>query len=202
MPENVRSGIRAVAIDMWEAYIHSIRRWCPQADIVFDLFHVVKAFNVVIDEIRNEEFRKADQEGSNLLKGSKYLLLRRPENLRRDQRMRVKDILAVNERLNIVYWLKDLLVKIWDYQRTGWAKNALEGWYTVAEEDGHPALIRFANRLRRFEYGILNHCRYPMHTSKLEGVNNKIKVIKRIAYGFHDLEYFALKVKEAFPGRV
>ena len=82
-------------------------------------------------------------------------------------------------------------MKIWDYRRIGWARNALEGWYTVAEEVGHPALIRFANRLRRFKYGILNHGTHPMHSSKLEGVNNKIKVIKRIAYGFHDLEYFA-----------
>ena len=54
--------------------------------------------------------------------------------------------------------------------------------------------------LEKYKYGILNHCKHPMHTSKLEGVNNKIKVIKRIAYGFHDLEYFALKVKQALPG--
>jgi transposase len=202
MPENVRNGIRAVAIDMWEAYINAIRKWCPQADIVFDLFHVVKAFNQVINDIRNEEFRKASQKDREVLRGSKYILLRRGENLRRDQRTWLREILALNERLNIVYWLKDLLVNIWDYQRIGWARSALEGWYTVAEEDGHPALVRFANRLRRFEYGILNHCKHPMHTSKLEGINNKIKVIKRIAYGFHDLEYFALKVKEAFPGRV
>jgi transposase len=202
MPENVRNGIEAVAIDMWEAYINSIGKWCPNADIVFDLFHVVKAFNRVIDDIRNEEFRKARGADRDVLRGSKYILLRRGENLRPGQRVHLKRIRSLNERLNVVYWLKDLLVHIWSYQRVGWARNALEAWYTVAEEDGHPALIRFANRLRRFEYGILNHCKHPMHTSKLEGVNNKIKVIKRIAYGFHDLEYFALKIKEAFPGRV
>jgi transposase len=202
MPESVRNGIQAVAIDMWEAYINAVQRWCPQADIVFDLFHVVKAFNKVIDDIRNEEFRKADQEGRNLLKGSKYLLLRRGENLRRDQQLQLREILAFNERLNIVYWLKDLLPKIWSYQRVGWAESAIEGWRLAAEEDGHPSLKRFARRLQRFKYGILNHCRHPIHTSKIEGVNNKIKVIKRIAYGFHDLEYFALKVKEALPGRI
>lgn len=201
MPETVRNGIRAVAIDMWEPYINSIRKWCLGADIVFDLFHVVKAFNKVIDDIRNEEFRKADQEGRQLLKGSKYLLLRRPENLKRKQRVRLKDILAVNERLNIVYWMKDLLRHIWDYQRRGWAESAIEGWCLAAEDDGHPALRRFARRLQTFKYGILNHCDHPIHTSKIEGVNNKIKVIKRIAYGFHDLEYFALKVKQALPGR-
>jgi len=201
MPENVRSGIRAVAIDMWEPYINSIRKWCPGADIVFDLFHVVKAFNKVIDDIRNEEFRKADREGRELLKGSKYLLLRRGENLKPEQRLRLKEILAVNERLNVVYWLKDLLRHIWDYQRRGWAESAIEGWCLAAEEDGHPALLRFARRLQMFQYGILNHCDHPIHTSKIEGVNNKIKVIKRVAYGFHDLEYFTLKVKQALPGR-
>ncbi len=201
MPETARSGIRAVAIDMWEPYINSIRKWCPEADIVFDLFHVVKAFNKVIDDIRNEEFRKADQEGRELLKGSKYLLLRGGSTLKRKQRLRLKGILAANERLNIVYWMKDLLKHIWDYQRRSWAETTLDGWCLAAEEDGHPALLRFARRLQTFRYGILNHCRHPIHTSKIEGVNNKIKVIKRVAYGFHDLEYFALKVKQALPGR-
>lgn len=201
MPENVRNGIKAVALDMWDAYINSVQRWCPNADIVFDLFHVVKAFNKVIDKIRNEEFRKSDQEGRQLLKGSKYLLVRRNENLRRNQRARLKEILAVNEVLNAVYWLKDLLKHIWDYVRPGWAMSALDAWQAVAEAVGHPALLRFSRMLEKYKYGILNHCKHPIHTSKLEGVNNKIKVIKRIAYGFHDLEYFTLKVKQALPGR-
>jgi len=202
MPENVRNSIQAVALDMWDAYINAVKRWCPHADIVFDLFHVVKAFNEVIDKIRNEEFRKSDQQGKELLKGSKYLLLRRGEDLRRDQRATLKEILAANERLNLVYWLKDLLPTIWDYVSTTWAGSAIDAWQTVAECDGHPALLRFARKLVKYRYGILNHCNHPIHTSKLEGVNNKIKVIKRIAYGFHDLEYFALKVKQAFPGRI
>jgi transposase len=200
MPETVRNGIRAVALDMWDPFINAVKRWCPNADIVFDLFHVVKAFNKVIDDIRNEEFRKSDQEGRELLKGSKYLLVRRGENLRRDQRARLKEILATNERLNAVYWLKDLLKHIWDYVRESWAMSAIDAWQAVAEAVDHPALLRFARMLEKYKYGILNHCKHPIHTSKLEGVNNKIKVIKRIAYGFHDLEYFALKVKQALPG--
>ncbi|MGB2986796.1 MAG: transposase [Phycisphaerae bacterium] len=74
-------------------------------------------------------------------------------------------------------------------------------WCEVARQDGHPALVRFAEKLERHQYGIISHCKHQIHTSKLEGVNNKIKVVKRIAYGFHDLEYFALKVKQALPGR-
>ena len=202
MPSTVRNAICAVAIDMWEPYIRCVKRWCKNADIVFDLFHVVKAFNKVIDDIRNEEFRKANSTERKALKGSKYLFLKNWGNLRRDQRVRLEEILALNRRLNTVYWLKDLLAHIWEYCRVGWARATLEQWCAVAREDGHPNLVRFAKTLERYEYGILNHCRHSIHTSRLEGVNNKIKVIKRIAYGFHDLDYFALKVKQAFPGRV
>ena len=201
MPDPVRNGVEAVAIDMWEPYIASVRKWCPQADIVFDLFHVVKAFNKVIDDIRNEEGRKADAAGRATLKGTKYLFLKNWGNLRCDQRIRLNEILSLNQRLNTVYWLKDFLVHIWSYHIPGWAEGALAEWCGVARDDGHPALERFARTLERYHYGIVNHCKHRIHTSKIEGVNNKIKVVKRIAYGFHDLKYFALKVKQALPGR-
>jgi len=202
MPPTVRNCIQAVALDMWEPYIQCVRRWCKNADIVFDLFHVVKAFNEVIDKIRNQEFSKATAAERDILKGSKYLFLKNWGNLNRDQRRWLTEILDLNQRLNIVYWLKDFLAHIWDYQIPGWAEGALAEWCTVAREDGHPSLVRFARKLERYEYGIINHCKHRMHTSMLEGVNNRIKVIKRVAYGFHDLEYFGLKVKQALPGRV
>lgn len=201
MPTEVREGIEAVAIDMWEPYINAVKRWCPQADVVFDLFHVVKAFNKVIDDIRNEEFRKAGGDLRELLKGSKYLFLKNWGNLKRDGRVQLEEILDLNARLNTLYWLKDLLAHIWDYYYPGWAMKMLAEWCEVARQDGHLALVRFAQKLERHQYGIISHCNHQIHTSKLEGVNNKIKVVKRIAYGFHDLEYFALKVKQALPGR-
>lgn len=177
MPRGVREGIQAVAIDMWDPYINAIQYWCPNADIVFDLFHVVKAFNQIIDNIRNEEFRNSDTQGRDTLKGSKYLFLKNWGNLARKEQIRLKEILAINERLNTVYWLKDLLKYIWSYQRMSWAEKTLEQWCMVAREDGHPSLVRFAKRLERYKYGILNHCKHSMHTSRIEGVNNKIKVI-------------------------
>jgi transposase len=202
MPPKVRQAIQAVAVDMWEPYKDCIQRWCPNAEVVYDLFHVLKAFNEVIDDIRNEELRKADAAGRQTLQGSKYLFLKNWGNLRRDQRGRLKEILALNERLNTVYWLKDFLAHIWDYHIPGWAEGALAEWCAVARQDGHPKLVKFAEKLERHRQGIIAHCRHRLHTSKLEGVNNKIKVIKRIAYGFHDLDYFALKVKQALPGRI
>jgi transposase len=202
MPRPTRTRIQAVAIDMWDPYIKAIRDWCPNAEIVFDLFHVVRAFSRVIDDIRNQEFRRADAQGRETLKGSKYLFLKNWGNLEVGQQIRLKEILAMNQRLSTIYWLKDLLKHIWDYQRPAWAEKVLEQWCTVARQDGHRQLATFARRLEHYKYGILNHCRHSMHTSRIEGVNNKIKVIKRNAYGFHDVEYFGLKIKQAFPGRV
>jgi transposase len=201
MSDEQKQAIKAVAMDMWEPYINRVQHHCPQAKIVFDLFHLVKAFGDVIDAVRREEVHKSTtQKEYRYIKGSRYLLLKNHENLRPDQRVRLRELLDANERLNAVYALKDQLKMIYAYRRRGWAKKALDQWCELGEEVDHPAMHRFIKRLRFFEYGILNHCDYAIGTSPLEGVNNKIKVIKRKAYGFHDLEYFAMKVKQALPG--
>lgn len=197
-----KEQIEAVALDMWDAYINRVHHHCPQAKIVFDLFHLVKAFGEVIDEVRRSEVRLATERRDRCsIKGSRYLLLKNRENLRPDERVRLRELLAANERISAVYMLKDQLKMIYHYRRRGWAQRALDQWCALAEEVDHPLMRRFIGRLRRYEDGILNHCEHPIGTSPLEGVNNKIKVIKRKAYGFHDPEYFALKVKQALPGR-
>lgn len=200
LEEEVRAGIEAVAIDMWEPYIGAVKQWCPQADIVFDLFHVVQSFGKVIDKIRNEEYRKASAEGKDVLKGTKYLLLSRGSLLDKEQRVHLEAVLELNARLNTVYYLKDLLPRMWSYRSRGWAKKALKEWCSLAREDGHPLLVKFAEMLERHAYGIMNHCDHPISTARLEGTNNKIKVIKRIAFGFHDVIYFGLKIMQACPG--
>ena len=202
MTDPQKQAIEAVALDMWEPFVNRVRHHCPQAKIVFDLFHLVKAFGEVIDEVRREEVRHAvTQEDRKFLKGSRYLLLRNHSTLTPSQRAHLRELLAINERLSAVYQLKDQLKMIYHYKRRACAKRALQQWCQLAEEVDHPLMRRFIGRLHFFEDGILNHCRYPIGTSRLEGVNNKIKVIKRKAYGFHDPQYFALKVKQALPGK-
>jgi transposase len=202
MSELQKQAIQAVALDMWDPFINRVRHHCPQAQIVFDLFHLVKAFGVVIDEVRREEVRHAaTAQDRQYIKGSRYLLLKNRQNLRPHERVRLRALLAVNQRISAVYALKDQLKMIYHYRQRGRAKQALDQWCEMAAEVDHREMDRFIGRLRCFEYGILNHCDYPVSTSPLEGVNNKIKVIKRKAYGFHDPDYFALKVKQALPGR-
>jgi len=198
LTDSQKQGIEAVAMDMWEPFINRIQHHCPDAQIVFDFFHVVQAFGKVIDEVRKDEYLKATEQEKKVLKGSRYLLLKNEENLTDDQANHLEQVLALNEILSILYVLKDQLKLVFYYSDRRKVKKTLDVWCRMAETIDHPAVRRFIGRLRFFEYGILNHADYPISTSELEGANNKIKVIKRKAYGFHDSEYFALKVKQAF----
>jgi len=160
---------------------------------------VVSAFSRVIDIVRNDEYRKASKADKSIYKGTKYLLLRNRQNLKtREQRKHLKELLALNENINTVMILKEKLKKIWLYRSRAWASKALDGWCSLAQSLNNRSVNAFIRMLERHRYGILNHCDYPIHTGKLEGVNNKIKVIKRKAYGFHDLRYFTLKIYQAF----
>lgn len=198
MTDAQKQAIEAVAMDMWEPYINRIKHHCPNANIVFDFFHVVQAFGKVIDKVRRDEYVNANKDEQKVLKGSRYLLLKNENNLNQDQQDHLKKVLELNFTLNTLYVLKDHLKLIFHYSEREIVKNTLDDWCKMASQVDHPSVNAFVKRLRFFEYGILNHADYPIGTSQLEGANNKIKVIKRKAYGFHDLKYFTLKVKQAF----
>jgi transposase len=200
-PEDL-AGVEAVAIDMWDPYEKAIRKYLPGARIVYDLFHVVAAYHrQVMDPVRSEAYRDvADPEERRFIKGSRFVLYRNPEKLTPAQKPRLAELLRVNRAIATAYVLRDSLKEIWATRSPWQARAALRTWCRLATESRIPALVKFARMLRRRERGIVTHARYPIHTSRLEGVNNKIKVIKRRSYGFHDSEYFALKVKQAFPG--
>ncbi len=196
--------IKAVAMDMNAAYEHEIHRHCPNARIVYDLFHVVAKYGrEVIDRVRVDESNRLrdDKAARKVVKGSRWLLLRNRENIHREQDMiRLDELLEANQALATVYILKDDLKRLWAYRYERWARKFWNQWYARAIESGITPLISFANKLKDYLHGILAHCRWRLHTSVIEGMNNKIKVIKRMAYGFRDDEYFFLKIRAAFPG--
>lgn len=198
LTEEQRASIEAIAADMSPPFRKGIRMWCAHAALVFDFFHVVAKYGrEVIDVVRAQEIRRHSRD-RRFIKGSRWLLLRNAQDLRSEERERLKTLLAVNEPLSIAYMLKDQLKSIFSYRREGWAERALLQWCSLAFDSGMPPLIRFAKGLLRHADGVLNHCRYPIHTGRLEGINNKIKVMKRQAYGYRDQEYFKLKIKAAF----
>lgn len=199
------AAIEAVAMDMWKPYEAATREHCPNAVIVYDPFHLIAAYGrEVIDKVRVEETAKARGRALEVIKGSRYLLLKNRSNLDRehDEPARLADLLSINRRLNKVYVLKDDLKQLWFYKSEAWARKWFEHWYHRAIRSRIEPLKKFAQRLKEHLPGIMAHCRYPIHTSFIEGINNKIKVIKRVAYGFTDLDYFFLKIRGAFRQEV
>lgn len=206
-----RARIEAVAVDMSGSYGDELRAQCPQAVIVYDLFHVVAKYaREVIDRVRVDETNKiARAAGPNqkriraarrVIKGTRWLLLKNREHVAPADRVRLAELLEANRALFIVYVLKDDLKRLWQFRYPKAALRFWKGWSARARASRIPALIRFTELLTPYVPGIISHCRYPLHTGLVEGINNKIKVLKRMAYGYRDDAYFFLKIRAAFPG--
>jgi transposase len=205
LPAGVAERIEAVAIDMTTAYELEIKAQCPNAEIVYDLFHVVAKYGrEVIDRVRvNEANRlRQDKPARRIIKSSRWILLRNREHLNEDQSVRLDEILDANRALLTAYVLRDELKRLWFYRRQYAAERAWAQWLKQAQDSGIPALGHFAEKLKPYLHGIFARCRHRLSTSVVEGINNTIKVIKRRAYGYRDQDYFFLKIRAAFPGNV
>lgn len=202
--EEGRDRLKAVVMDMNAAYEEEVRARCRSAEIVYDLFHVVAKYGRdVIDRVRVDEANRLrhDKPARAVIKSARWLLLRNRSNIpKRADRVRLAELLGANRKLCTTYVLKDDLKHLWDYRYEGAARNFWDGWYGRAIRSRIEPLKKFARNMKSRLQGILAHCRWPLHTSLLEGINNKIKVIKRMAYGFRDDAYFFLKIRAAFPG--
>lgn len=189
--------IQAVAIDMSQAYILAVHEHLPQAVLVFDRFHVVKLFNERLSDFRRELYREAtDRLHKDVLKGTRWLLLKNPENLapERRERERLEEALRLNQPLATAYYMKEDLRQIWEQPNKATATRVLDDWIRRAEQSGIKILHKMAATLGVHRRGILAHYDYPISTGPLEGTNNKIKTMQRLAYGFRDHQFFKLKI--------
>lgn len=204
MGEKACEQIEAVAMDMNTAMDLEVQHHCPNARVVYDLFHVVAKFGrEVIDRVRVDQANQLrnDRPGRRVVKRSRWLLLRNRDNLSGEQAVRLDELLAANSALTTVYLLKTQLKELWYAPSEEEAWRRWDEWYRMAIESGLKPLIAFAKRLRGYLHGIVASALYRLNTSVLEGMNNRIKVIKRVAYGYRDSDYFFLKIKAAFPGK-
>ena len=196
--------IKAVAMDMNAAYANEVRDRCPQAEIVYDLFHVVAKYgHDVIDRVRVDEANRLreDKKARKVVKTARWLLLRNRDNLKRpEDKVRLDELLAANQALMTVYVMKDELKLLWRQPSNDAARAAWQAWWDKASNSGIAPLIRFAKNLAPYLHGIVASASWNLNTSVLEGINNRIKVIKRMAYGYRDDAYFFLRIRAAFPG--
>ena len=186
---------KAIAMDMWPAYIKSVLDNAPEADIIFDRFHIVKMLNKAIDELRRDIYRdETNLNKRTLMKGTRWLILLNPEKLTDKTKSKLNAALAVNRPLAAAYYLKEELRLLWSQKNLLEALSFLEQWVKKAVESGIKKLIAFANTLMAHRTGIISWYKHRISTGPLEGFNNKIKVLKRKAYGYRDFEFFILKI--------
>jgi transposase len=191
------ANIKAVATDLSSAYIRAVRDNLPRAVHVFDHFHVIKLFNDKLSVFRRELHRQASSDAERkILKGTRWLLLKNPENLDgdRNELQRLEEALQLNKPLAVAYYLKEDLRQLWMQPDKRTARRVLRDWLRRARASGIRLLVQFAATLEEHQEGILNYYTYPISTGPLEGTNNKIKTMKRQAYGFRDQAFFKLKI--------
>ena len=189
--------IEAVAIDMWPAYIEAVSSNLPHTLIVFDRFHITRILNDHLSEIRRELYREeSNADKKKLLKGTRWLLLKHNHNLNEkyDEKERLELAIAVNKPLATAYYLKEELGLLWRQETLEQAKIFFGQWVAKAIASGIAKLKKFADTLLSHRDGIFNWYQHQISTGPLEGLNNKIKVLKRKAYGYRDMEYFKLKI--------
>lgn len=191
-----RAQIDAVAMDMSPSYISAVSTNLPEATIVFDHFHIVKMFNDKLSELRRDLQREAEGTGKEVLKGTRWLLLKNPKNLRADhnEHQRLDAALNLNKPLATAYYLKEKLRQLWLQKDKQSASAFLDDWIDQAKCAGIKMLDDFSKTLENHRAGILAYYDYPISTGPLEGTNNKIKTLQRQAYGFRDMEFFKLKI--------
>ena len=182
---------------MSPAYRAAVSENLPDAAIVFDHFHIIKLFNDKLSDYRRQLYYKVSTEAHRIvLKGTRWLLLKNPENLNEDknEQQRLAEALNLNKPLATAYYMKEDLRTLWNYPDKVAAERFLYDWIARAEISGIAMLKAFAKTLREHLTGLLAYYDYPISTAALEGTNNKIKTMKRQAYGFRDLEFFKLKI--------
>jgi transposase len=188
--------IKLAVMDMWKAFRNSTANNAPQAGILFDKFHVMRHLNEALDKVRKREYGRLTGQSREYIKGQKYMLLSRWEHLNSDGRESLKKLLKANKRLHTAYLLKESFGQLWGYKREGWARRFFENWRYALKWQRLKPYEEFAKMIDRHWDGIAAFCQLENKVSLgfVEGLNNKIRVIQRRAYGLRDEEYLRLKV--------
>lgn len=179
---------------MSASYISAIKEALPKVAIVFDRFHIMKLANKMLDKIRMQEYHRLPEEERQFIKGSRFVLLKNYENLSEEEADQVNALMKVNSRLFQAYAMKEQLRTFWE--KPDWKEGGrfLANWIGGAKLTNIRPLISFAKTLERNFIGLINYFEHKITNGFAEGINNKIKTLKRQAYGYRDMHYFKLRL--------
>jgi transposase len=194
--EKKTRGIRLAVMDMWKPFYNVTKARAPQAAILYDKFHILRHLGDALDAVRKSEYRRLSGQDRSYIKGQKYTLLSHRENLTLKGRQALKKVLTANKRLNTAYLLRESFGQLWDYESEGWARRFFDNWRASLKWQRLEPYEKFAEMIDRHWDGIAAYCKPENKVSLgfVEGLNNKIRVIQRRAYGLRDEEYLRLKV--------
>ena len=189
--------IKLALMDMWKPFRNATRDRAPQAAIVFDKFHIISHLNDALDEVRRREYKRLSGEQRRYIKGQRYTLLSRKENLKLEGRASLRLLLKNNRRLHVAYLLKEQFGQLWDYRSEGWARRFFEHWKVALRWQRLEPFEKFAKMIERHWDGIAAWCVQDIELPMgfVEGLNNKIRVFQRRAYGLRDSEYLRQKTR-------
>lgn len=182
--------IKIVCCDMWDPYLHAISKYLPRATVVFDKFHVRKLINEAMDRVRRQEQRKLQEDNISLLKKTRYIFLKNPENLTERQEVTFDELQKHHLKTMKAYNLKELFKYIWDFSSVDSAREFFNKWFWKATHSQLEPMREVAHTLKRHVEGIISYADYQVTNSYVEGMNNKIKAIVHKAYGFRTTRCF------------
>lgn len=186
--------IEVVAMDVWEPYIQSTNKYAPQADIVFDKFHILRHLNEKIDDVRRHIQKELEKEGRQTIKRSRWVLLKASENLTEKQRDTLERIAEDNAELYKAYLLKEQFRSFLEPTDVKVALDRLADWMAEVYASGIEPLIKFVRQCGRWFEGLMNYFKHGVTNALSEAINSKIALMIKLANGFRDRDYFMLKI--------
>ena len=186
-----RQGIRWACCDMSEAYLGAVRHWCPKAILVTDRFHVAKALNAAVDEVRKVQWRQAKGDERKALKGLRWLLYRHSRTRSKADTRRLNELKKSNARIHRAWVLKDEFERFWEYRSRRVAESFFRGWITAALRSRLEPMRTFARTLQDHAYCILPFIGTRLTNAVAEGINRVIRIVKNRASGYANLSSFS-----------
>lgn len=194
LPEEVRSEVDAVAMDMWDAFIKSTKEHAPQADIVHDKFHIVKYLNEAVDKVRRAEHKTFMKDGDDTLKGAKYLFLKNPVNMNDTEKERFKSLRMDNLKAGRAWSIKETFSEFWTYSYQASAEKFFQKWYWWATHSRLKPMADVAKLMKRHLPNILTYLRHQITNAMMEGFNSKIQSIKANARGYRNFNNYRIAI--------
>lgn len=195
IPEAQRAAVMAVAMDMWPSFMEAKEEVLPAAATVHDKFHVVRELTKAVDTVRKGEHRQLKRDGKpEVLKKTKYLWLKNPENWTDGQREHFESLKIDALQVGRAWSIKEAFEGFWEYRYAGSARKFFDRWYFWATHSRLPAMIEAARTLKRHLPGLLAYCRHRITNAVAEGMNSKIQLIKANARGFRNFENYRVAI--------